>query len=642
MTNGTRVRTEWIRCSLLLSVLISGCESVSPAVPDEVQMSGTAQVRVGVQEQFSALLFSRGQRIPNSSFLWSSSNPNVIAVDGSGRVTPLSRGSSTVSASAVGAPLRSSVTVAALGIQSVIVQPTAVSLEAGDAVQLTAQILADPGITPGLVQWTSNNVSVATVGSTGLLTALQPGQASITARSDGINGTASVLVSAVSVASVRLDQASATLFEGERLTLSAISLDKRGNTLSGRAVSWESSNPSVASVTSGGVITAVSAGRVSITVRSDGQAASAQLEVKRRTVASVAVVTNGNLLYLGETLTAAVTVRDAFGVPLSDRPVAWSSSNSSVAAVSTTGQITAVSPGAVVITAAVEGVQGTVTVEVKRRTVASVAVATNGNILNVGQTLTATATASDASGVTVAGGPVLWSSSNSSVAAVSTSGQITAVSMGTAVITAAIEGVQGSVTVLVGLGAGQTVTGLSSVNGSALLDLNVQTSASPLVVRTFGGAGNVNLYLTSPTGSRVCSSISSFNSTNTACLVFSPAVGRWRALLESSYSNVSLQVNPVLPALNVGQTLTGLSSQNGSVILEIPVAPGSPSLVIRTLSGSGDVNQYLYSPTGGRPCSSISSFNSTNTLCSVTNPQSGTWRVVLESTFSGVSIQATF
>jgi uncharacterized protein YjdB len=557
MTKVTRVRPEWIRCSVLLSFLISGCDSVSPAVPDEVQMSGKEQLRVGVQEQFSASLLSRGQRIPTSSFLWSSSNPNIIAVDGNGRVTPLSRGSSTVSASAVDAPLVSRLIVSVLGIQSITVQPSVVSLEAGDVVQLSAQIVADAGTPSGLVQWISSNVSVATVGQTGLLTALQPGQVTITATGGGIIGVANVLVSAAAVASVRLDKTSATLFEGERLTLSAVSLDKRDNPLSGRSVSWESSNPSVASVTSGGVITAVSAGRASITVRSDGQTSSALIEVKRRTVASVVV-------------------------------------------------------------------------------------ATNGNLLNVGQTLTATATARDASGATVAGGPVFWSSSNSSVAAVSTSGQITAVSMGTAVITAAIEGVQGTANVFVGLSAGQTVTGLSSVNGSALLDLNVQTSTSPLVVRTFGGSGTVNLYLNSPSGSRVCSSISSFNSTNTACLVFSPDVGRWRALLESSYSNVSLQVNPVLPALNVGQTLTGLSSQNGSVILEIPVAPGTSSLAIRTLAGSGTVNQYLYSPTGGRPCSSISSFNSTNTLCSVANPQSGTWRVVLESTYSGVSIQATF
>ena len=212
MTNGTRVRPDWIRCALLLSVLISGCESVSPAVPDEVQIGGTKQVRVGVQEQFSAALFSRGQRIPNASFLWSSSSPDVLAVDGSGRVTPLSRGSSTVSASAIGAPLVSRISVSVLGIQSITVQPSVVSLEAGDVVQLSAQIVADAGTPTGLIQWRSSNESVATVNQLGLLAALQPGQVTITVTGGGILGNASVQVSAASVASVRLRQASATLF----------------------------------------------------------------------------------------------------------------------------------------------------------------------------------------------------------------------------------------------------------------------------------------------------------------------------------------------------------------------------------------------------------------------------------------------
>jgi uncharacterized protein YjdB len=555
MTKVMRVRPEWIRYSLLLSFLISGCDSVSPAVPDEIQMSGAEQLRVGVQEQFSASLFSRGQRIPKSSFLWSSSNPNIIAVDGNGRTTPLSRGSSTISASAVDAPFVSRLMVSVLGIQSITVQPSVVSLEAGDVVQLSAQIVADAGTPSGLVEWISSNVSVATISQLGLLIALQPGQVTITAKGGGIIGVASVLVSAVAVASVRLDQTAATLLEGERLTLSATSLDKRGNALSGRAVSWESSNPSVASVTSGGVITAVSAGRASITVRSDGQTASAQLEVKRRTVASVAIQSSGNYLSIGGNLTLSAVSRDL-----------------------------------------------------------------NGNVLP--------------------NSSVVWTSSRPMIASVSASGLVSGVSLGSTTITAAVEGVQASLGVSVGVGIGTRLTGLASTNGDALFDLAVPANLPSLIVRTYGGSGTMDLFLLDPNGRQMCNSYS-FSSTNSICIVYGPVAGRWRARLGYSFSGVTLDIGPTVPVMNLGQSFTGLSSSSGSPVVDINVPAGSPSLAVRTFAGSGTMDQYLYSPSGVRVCNAYS-FSGTNTLCVVTNPQAGNWRVVLGYTFSGVTLQSTF
>ena len=91
---------------------------------------------------------------------------------------------------------------------------------------------------------------------------------------------------------------------------------------------------------------------------------------------------------------------------------------------------------------------GTTTV----RTVASVAVSAASTTLNAGQTTQLTAVASDASGVPIASpGAITWSSGSTTIATVDQTGKVTGVSAGTAVITADIRGVKGSVSIKVNL-----------------------------------------------------------------------------------------------------------------------------------------------------------------------------------------------
>lgn len=116
-----------------------------------------------------------------------------------------------------------------------------------------------------------------------------------------------------------------------------------------KTVTWSSSNSSVASVSSGGVITANSEGTAVITVKTtDGEhIAKCNVTVIIPRATAISLNKNSTELYKGdsETLTATITPSDAV-----DKTVSWSSSDESIVTVSTKGKITAKKHGTATIT----------------------------------------------------------------------------------------------------------------------------------------------------------------------------------------------------------------------------------------------------------------------------------------------------
>lgn len=83
----------------------------------------------------------------------------------------------------------------------------------------------------------------------------------------------------VSVASVTVSPGQLTMFVGQVQQFKAVARDASGNELANRAVAWSTNNSAVATVSSTGVATAVSAGSVAIAATSEGQAGSAAVAV---------------------------------------------------------------------------------------------------------------------------------------------------------------------------------------------------------------------------------------------------------------------------------------------------------------------------------------------------------------------------
>jgi len=234
----------------------------------------------------------------------------------------------------------------------------------------------------------------------------------------------------IEVESVRLSASSLELTVGDQKSLNAtISPANATN----KNISWTSSRPNVASVTSDGIVEGLSAGTsVIIATSANGIKANCDIVVKEKVVPVTSITLDRATFTMTEgdtqTLTATVKPDDA-----SDKTVTWTSSNTSVAKVDG-GKVTAVVQGTATITAKAGDKTATCTVTVEKKVVPVTSISLDRTTLTMTegdtQTLTATVKPDDASDKTVT-----WTSSNTSVAKVD-GGKVTAVAQGTATITA--------------------------------------------------------------------------------------------------------------------------------------------------------------------------------------------------------------
>ena len=146
---------------------------------------------------------------------------------------------------------------------------TSLTLYGNESQQLTATVL--PAEASQELMWTSSDESVATVSQSGLVSAVAPGQAVITATTtDGTDLSAScnVTVLHVQAESIQLNVTTAGLNEGSTLQLTATILPEECDI---KTVLWASNNPSVATVDSNGLVTTHSVGTATITaITTDG------------------------------------------------------------------------------------------------------------------------------------------------------------------------------------------------------------------------------------------------------------------------------------------------------------------------------------------------------------------------------------
>src|SRR5204863_532930 len=141
-------------------------------------------------------------------------------------------------------------------------------------------------------------------------------------------------VTPVPVTTVTVAPASASVLVGQLLQLSATTADSAGNVLSGRTVTWASSNSLVATVTSTGLLTGLATGTTTITATSEGARGTAAVAVTVAPVATVTVSPGAPGVAIGGTAQLTAVLRDANGNPLSGRTVSWATTDGGVATVS--------------------------------------------------------------------------------------------------------------------------------------------------------------------------------------------------------------------------------------------------------------------------------------------------------------------
>ena len=310
---------------------------------------------------------------------------------------------------------------------------TNIQLNVNQAFKLTATVTPECAINK-TVSWSSSNPNVATVDGDGLVTTIAAGTATITATTtDGSNLSASCEVtSIIPITSVSLNKTTITLDIDDTYQLIGTITP---NNATYKTLSWSSSNPSVATVSSNGLVRPVSPGEVTITATTtDGTnlSASCQVTVVKR-IKTITLNESSLTLTLPQTtqLVAFLTPYDA-----TNQTLTWTSSNTSIATVDENGFITSKAAGSTTIRATTtdgSNLSASCQVTVVKQYVTAITLNENNLVMHIGDTfqMTADVQPENASNPTWS-----WSTGNSSVARVDNNGLVTAIAGGTTYVRA--------------------------------------------------------------------------------------------------------------------------------------------------------------------------------------------------------------
>ena len=376
----------------------------------------------------------------NTSLTWQSSNPEVATVDANGVVTGISEGEATITArNSNGLSASSEVTVTNISapITNVSLNFSDLEIRKDSSQGLRATITPKETTDDKTLTWESSNPEVATVSSTGVVTARRPGNAIITVRtSNGLTDTCNITVIS-QITSVHLNLTAITLDEGVSQTLRATI--NPSDTTDDKTLTWSSSNTNVATVDQEGNVTAVKEGVATITVTTvNGRRAECKITVNKPSenipIESVSLDKTTLTLEEQEAETLVATINPSNTTD--DTTLTWKSSNPEVATVDNNGKVTAVKEGSATITVTtVNGKEATCTVTVTKKPVPIESVSLNKTTLTLeeqqAETLVATINPSD----TTDDKTLTWKSNNPEVATVDQEGKVTAVKEGTTTIT---------------------------------------------------------------------------------------------------------------------------------------------------------------------------------------------------------------
>lgn len=385
----------------------------------------TAIVNKGTTKKITATVNSTAATKP--TVRWSSSNTNIATVNQDGVITAKATGNCTITATTSDGKTAKVALTVVQPITGIKLSSSNVALNVGGTKTLK-ETISPSNASSKTVEWISSNNNVATV-KKGIITAVGKGTCTITCKSKYYSNEKAVCTVTVSqpVTSVKI-VSSLTLNENVTKQLSPTISPSNATNM---AVSYSSSNTSVATVNASGVVTAKTKGTCIITATSkDGsdKKGTCTLTVKKP-VTNVTLNAHKINWNVGKKahFYPTVTPTDASNIK-----VTYKSSNTAVATVSSEGLLSAVGPGTCTITCTAadgSGKSDKCTVNIKQP-ITKIAISGNSSI-NSGSTtlLVATVTPSNATNRNVT-----WSSSNTNVATVNSAGKVTGVNPGKATI----------------------------------------------------------------------------------------------------------------------------------------------------------------------------------------------------------------
>ena len=284
-----------------------------------------ASLQLGVKEKITL-------NVPGATF--ASSKKAVATVSAKGVVTGKKKGTTIITVLSGGVEVGRCTVKVLAAPKKVTVAPSKLTLTAGESKQLKATL---PKSTASQIAWSSGDPSVAAVDAEGVVTALAPGWATITAKTfNGKKATCAVVVrSENDPTALAFPEKAVTL--GVKEKRQAFPLVNEG---AEAAFAWSSKSAKIAAVSKDGVITGKKKGSTKVTVQTQN-GLKATLTVKVLAAPSK-VTLSAKKLELGMGGTAVLQAK----LPKNTASqIAWISSDESVAAVDQEGRVTGVGVG---------------------------------------------------------------------------------------------------------------------------------------------------------------------------------------------------------------------------------------------------------------------------------------------------------
>ena len=366
----------------------------------------------------------------DTTVVWTSSNTDAVTVE-NGKVTAIGVGTSVVTAKVGEHEATCSVTVIS-PLTEIKVNESSLDLVKNETATIKYTVVPEDTTDSRDVTYTTSNEAVATVDANGNIAALSEGTAIITLTgANGVTAAVTVNVTEIHISSVTLDKTEATVEAGETVQLTA-TVAPANHTDDNTAVTWSSSDETVATVDANGLVTAVAGGKATITATTwNGKEASFEITIPVH-IEAVAMNKTATTIAKGFTEILSVTITPANATD--DTTVTWTSSNEEVATVDANGKVTAVKVGEAVITATVGTFKTECTVTVNAA-LTLIEPEKEAYDLVKGETTTISYTLKPED--TTDSRVVTFTSDNEDVATVDANGVVTAVAEGKATITIA-------------------------------------------------------------------------------------------------------------------------------------------------------------------------------------------------------------
>ncbi len=404
--------------------LIDTCEFYINNPVTSVDLDYT-DITLKMGEEFRLTALVLPEDASDKTVLWSSSDTNVATVNENGMVTAVNSGSATILCKSADSGETSMCNVTVYQpVRGVTISNESMTVRKGQEFWLNATCQPENAMNK-LIIWSSSDTSIATVDKNGKVTAVEPGDCVITATSQdsGVTARCSLTVTQP-ITGISLNTNAKTILAGEKFviipTIEPLDADNKN-------VTYTSSDTSVATVDSDGIVTGVRGGKTVIIVKTEerGLIASCLVTVQEF-VSSVNITQDSAQMNLGAVLQLQAEVLNETAT---NRKLTWSSTNNGILQVDSTGKVTAVGMGTATIYAYAtdgSGLYDTCQITVIKP-VGSIVIQPSSVTVSEGKTARVTATVYPADASIQ---DIEWSSSDPTVATVDYNGEITGITKG--------------------------------------------------------------------------------------------------------------------------------------------------------------------------------------------------------------------